>query len=123
MQTNKVQLRGFLAGDAVVRTNKNKNQFTTLRLGTARSYRNKETGKWENEPTQWHNLTMFGRLGEQAAKLKGGEYIEVEGELRYSKYKGVQTATIRVYLLLKLLRSPNAESDEFDEIAIGIETF
>ena len=122
MQTNKVQLRGFLAGDAVVRTDKNKNPFTTLRLGTARSYRNKETGKWESEQTQWHNLFLFGKLGELAAKLKKGENIEVEGELQYSDYKGVQTAMIHVYLLLKLHRSPNAEPDEFDEIAIGIGT-
>jgi len=115
MHKNKVELMGFLGGDAVVRTDKNKNQFITLRLATTKSRKNKETGKYV-ERTQWHNLVVFGKLAEFAAKLKKGAHIEIEGELQYSEYKGVQTASVRVYSILKLDRAEKAAAeDDFDE--------
>jgi single-strand DNA-binding protein len=120
MQKNKVELMGFLGGDAIIRTDKNNKQFTTLRLGTTKSYKDKKTGKYENLPTQWHNLIVFGKLGEFAAKLKKGAHIEIEGELQYSEYKGVQTATIRVNSILKLDRAEKAApEDDFDELPEG----
>ena len=54
MYLNKAILMGFLGGDAVVRTGKNNKQFTTFSLATKTSYKNKETGKY-NERTEWHN--------------------------------------------------------------------
>ena len=116
MQKNKVELMGFLGGDAVVRTGKNDKPFTTLSLATKKSRKNKETGKYEDVRTDWHNLIVFGKLGEFAAKLKKGAHIEIEGEIQYSEYKGVQTATIRVYSILTLDRAEKAAAeDEFDE--------
>jgi single-strand DNA-binding protein len=115
MHKNKVELMGFLGGDAVVRTDKNKKHFVTLRLATTKSRKNKETDKYV-ERTQWHNLLAFGKLGDFAAKLKKGAHIEIEGELQYSEYKGVQTASIRVYSILKLDRAEKAAAeDDFDE--------
>ncbi|MEI9979066.1 MAG: single-stranded DNA-binding protein [Edaphobacter sp.] len=117
MHKNKVELMGFLGGDAVIRTDKNNKQFTTLRLATTKSRKDKETGKYI-ERTQWHNLIVFGKLGEFAAKLKKGAHIEAEGELQYSEYKGVTTASIRVYSILKLDRAEKAapEEQELDEL-------
>jgi single-strand DNA-binding protein len=114
MQKNKVELMGFLAADAVIRTGKNDKQFTTLRLGTTRSRKDKETGEYVSQPTQWHNLIVFGKLGEFAAKLKKGAHIEVEGELQYAEYKGVQTASIRVNSILKLDRAEKAAQEDQD---------
>jgi single-strand DNA-binding protein len=115
MQKNKVELMGFLGGDAVIRTDKNNKQFITLRLATTTSRKNRETGKYI-ERTQWHNLVVFGKLGEFAAKLKKGAHIEVEGELQYFEYTGVQTASIRIYSILKLDRAEKAAAeDDFDE--------
>ena len=115
MHKNKVELMGFLGGDAIIRTDKNSKQYTTLRLATTKSRKNKETGKYVDR-TQWHNLAVFGKLGEFAAKLKKGAHIEIEGELQYSPYKGVQTASIRVFSILKLDRAEKAApEDDFDE--------
>src|SRR5215813_6310516 len=94
MYLNKVILMGFLGGDAVVRTSKNNKQFTTLSLATKESRKDKETGKY-NERTEWHNLIVFGKLGEFAAKLKKGAHIQIEGQIQHSEYKGVKTDTIR----------------------------
>jgi len=112
---NKVILMGFLGGDAVVRTGKNDKQFTTLSLATKDSYKDKETGKY-NERTEWHNLIVFGKLGEFAAKLKKGAHIQIEGKIQHSEYKGVKTDTIRVTSILKLDRAERvATEEELDE--------
>lgn len=111
MYKNKSTLMGFLGGDAVTRIGKNDKPFTTLSLATKTSRKNKETGEYETVRTDWHSLIVFGKLGEFAAKLKKGAHIEVEGELQYSEYKGVQTANIRVYSILKLDRAEQAEED------------
>ena len=116
MYLNKVILMGFLGGDAVVRTGKNSKQFTTLSLATKESRKDKETGKY-NERTEWHNLIVFGKLAEFAAKLKKGAHIQIEGKIQHSEYKGVKTDTIWVTSILKLDRVERvAAEDEFDEI-------
>jgi single-strand DNA-binding protein len=121
MYLNKAILMGFLGGDAVIRTGKNNQQFTTLSLATKRSRKNKETGNYD-ERTEWHNLIVFGKLGEFAAKLKKGAHIQIEGEIKHSEYKGVQTDSIRVTSILKLDRAEKAAAeDEFDEIPTGEE--
>ena len=67
MYLNKVTLMGFLGSDAVVRTGKNNQQFTTLSLATKSSYKDKETGKY-NERTEWHRhrLRQARRVRRQA---------------------------------------------------------
>jgi single-strand DNA-binding protein len=115
MYLNKVILMGFLGSDAVVRTGKNNKQFTTLSLATNESRKDKETGKY-NERTEWHNLIVFGKLGEFAAKLKKGAHIQIEGKIQHSEYKGVKTDTILVTSILKLDRAERvAAEEEFDE--------
>ena len=117
MYLNKAILMGFLGGDAVVRTGKNNKPFTTLSLATKESYKDKETGKY-NERTEWHNLIVFGKLADFAAKLKKGAHIQIEGKIQHSEYKGVKTDTIRVTSILKLDRAERvAAEEEFDEIA------
>ena len=115
MYLNKVILMGFLGGDAVVRTDKNNKPFTTLSLATKESYKDKESGKY-NERTEWHNLIVFGKLAEFAGKLKKGAHIQIEGKIQHSEYKGVKTDTIRVTSILKLDRAERASAEEeFDE--------
>ena len=84
-------------------------------LATKKSYKDKETGKY-NERTEWHNLIVFGKLAEFAAKLKKGAHIQIEGKIQHSEYKGVKTDTIRVTSILKLDRAERvAAEEEFDE--------
>ena len=90
-------------------------QFTTLSLATKESYKDKETGKY-NERTEWHNLIVFGKLADFAGKLKKGAHIQIEGKIQHSEYKGVKTDTIRVTSILKLDRAERvAAEEEFDE--------
>jgi len=121
MYQNRAILTGFLGGDAVVHTAKNNSPFTVLSLATKESYKDKTTGKY-NDRTEWHNLIVFGKLGEFAAKLKKGAHVQVEGRIQHSEYKGVKSDTIRVHSILKLDRAERAAAseDDFDETAAGV---
>ncbi len=63
MQKNRVELMGFLGGDATIRTDKNNEQYTTLNLATE-SYKDKETGKYVSFPPEWHDLFVFPEPGQ-----------------------------------------------------------
>ena len=80
MYQNKVNLIGFLGGDAEVR-NANNRSFTTLSLATKSSYKDKKSGQYVAQ-TEWHRCVIFGKLAELAATLTKGAHVQVEGELR-----------------------------------------
>ena len=121
MYQNKAILTGFLGGDAVVHTARNNSPFTVLSLATKESYKDKTTGKY-NDRTEWHNLIVFGKLGEFAAKLKKGAHVQIEGRIQHSEYKGVKSDTIRVNSILKLDRAEKAAAseDDFEETTAGV---
>ncbi len=118
MYQNKVTLIGFLGNDAEVRTN-NGRSLTTLSLATKSSY--KKDGKYI-EHTQWHRCVVFGKLGEFAATLKKGAYIQVEGELRSRKYDSKKTNSaqtiweIRLNSILKLDRAAKATAEDEEDV-------
>ena len=125
MYMNKVILAGFLGKDATVHTGNNGN-FTTLELATKSSYKDKESGKYVSR-TEWHTLVVFGGRGEYAAKLKKGDHILAEGELRHTEYESKKTNTtqqsdsIRVTNIQKLDRSQKTSSDAEDAEEIPVE--
>ena len=124
MYMNKVILAGFLGKDATVHSGNNGN-FTTLELATKSSYKDKESDKYISR-TEWHKLIVFGGRGEWAAKLKKGDHILVEGELRHTEYESKKTNTkhqsdsIRMTSIQKLDRSQKTSSDaeEAEEIPV-----
>jgi single-strand DNA-binding protein len=128
MYMNKVILAGFLGKDATVHSGNNGN-FTILELATQSSYKDKESEKYISR-TEWHKLIVFGGRGEWAAKLKKGDHVLVEGELRHTEYESKKTNTkqqsdsIRVSNIQKLDRTQKTASDEedFEEIPLEDET-
>ena len=80
MYQNKVNLIGFLGGDAEVR-NANNRSFTTLSLATKSSYKDKKSGQYVAQ-TEWHRCVVFGKLAEFAGTLTKGAHVQIEGELR-----------------------------------------
>ncbi len=106
---NKVNLIGFLGGDAEVHTANNRS-FTTLSLATKSSYKDKKTGKYISH-TEWHRCIVFGKLSEFAKSLTKGAHIQVEGVLRSREYDSKKMDAkqriweIRVDSILKLDRA------------------
>lgn len=83
---NKVTLIGNLGGDPELRYLPSGDAVANLSLATTESWRDKATGE-QREATEWHRLTMFGRLAEIAGQyLKKGSQIYVEGSIQTKKY-------------------------------------
>jgi single-strand DNA-binding protein len=83
---NKVMLIGNLGADPEVRYGASGSAITNIRLATAESWRDKETGE-QQERTEWHRVVFFNRLAEIAAEyLKKGSQVYVEGSIRTRKW-------------------------------------
>ncbi|AGH82264.1 single-strand binding protein [Psychromonas sp. CNPT3] len=84
---NKVILVGNLGKDPEMRYMPNGNAVANLTLATTESWKDKQSGE-RKEHTEWHNLTVFGRLGEMCGEyLKKGAKIYVEGRLKTDKWQ------------------------------------
>jgi single-strand DNA-binding protein len=85
---NKVILIGNLGADPEVRYLPSGSAVANLRLATSESWRDKNTGE-PQERTEWHRVTLFGKLGEIAGQyLRKGSKVYVEGKLRTRKWQG-----------------------------------
>jgi len=84
---NKVMLIGNLGADPEIRYTAGGSAIANLRLATAESWRDKESGE-QQERTEWHRVVFFGRLAEIAGEyLKKGSQIYVEGRLQTRKWQ------------------------------------
>jgi single-strand DNA-binding protein len=113
---NKVNLIGFLGGDAEVRTANNRS-FTTLSLATKSSYKDRKSGQFVSQ-TEWHRCVVFGKLAEFAGTLTKGAHVHIEVELRSREFEGKKTDSrqriweIRVESILKLDRAEKAGTED-----------
>ncbi len=84
---NKVILVGNLGNDPDTKYTQGGMAVTKISLATT-SVRKDRDGNTQ-ERTEWHRVTMFGKLGEIAAEyLKKGSQVYIEGSIRYDKYTG-----------------------------------
>ena len=85
---NKVILVGNLGRDPEVRYTGNGAAVASFSVATSESWTDKQTGE-KQERTEWHNVSMFGKLAEIAGEyLKKGRQVYIEGSLRTEKYTG-----------------------------------
>lgn len=83
---NSVQLIGHVGKDPEVRTFDSGRKLTSFSLATSDTYKNPKGEKVTD--TQWHNIVMWGKLAEIAAKyLKKGEEVCIEGKLIHRNYE------------------------------------
>ncbi len=58
-----------------------------LRRATSETWKDKQSGE-QQERTEWHNVALFGRLGEIAGEyLRKGSQVYIEGRLRTRKWQ------------------------------------
>ena len=87
---NKVILVGNLGADPETRSMPSGMTVTNIRIATSESWKDKTSGA-QQERTEWHNIALFGRLGEIAAEyLRKGSQVFVEGKLRTRKWQDKQ---------------------------------
>ncbi|MGA8708896.1 MAG: single-stranded DNA-binding protein, partial [Steroidobacteraceae bacterium] len=74
---NKVILIGHLGADPETRAMPSGMTVANLRLATTESWKDKQSGE-QQERTEWHNVALFGRLGEIAAEyLRKGSQVYI----------------------------------------------
>jgi single-strand DNA-binding protein len=83
---NKVLLIGNLGKDPEVRYTASGTAVASFSLATSEKFKNKD-GEWE-ERTEWHNVTLWGRLAEIAGEYLGkGKTVYIEGRLQTRKWQ------------------------------------
>ena len=83
---NKVLLIGNLGKDPEVRYTASGTAVASFSLATSEKFKNKD-GEWE-ERTEWHNVTLWGRLAEIAGEyLSKGKTVYIEGRLQTRKWQ------------------------------------
>jgi len=83
---NKVLLIGNLGKDPEVRYTASGTAVASFSLATSEKFKNKD-GEWE-ERTEWHNVTLWGRLAEIAGEyLVKGKTVYLEGRLQTRKWQ------------------------------------
>jgi single-strand DNA-binding protein len=84
---NKVILIGNLGRDPETRYTQGGSAVTNLRIATAESWKDKQTGE-QQERTEWHSVVCFARLGEIAGEyLRKGSKVYIEGRLQTRKWQ------------------------------------
>lgn len=82
---NKVILVCTLGKDPEVRQTQNGNAICNLSAATSRKYKDTQGGM--QEETEWHRISLFGKMAELAGQyLKKGSMVYIEGRLRTRKY-------------------------------------
>ncbi len=85
---NKVTLIGYLGQDPELKQVAS-TDLCKFSMATSESYKDKAGAK--QTKTQWHNITVWGKLAEVCSKwLKKGSKIYLEGKIEYNEYEKVE---------------------------------
>ena len=81
---NKVHLIGNVGTDPEIRATSSGTRVAKLSLATNRTW--KDASGQKGEKTEWHRLTIFGKLADVVEQyVKKGDRLYVEGRIEYSE--------------------------------------
>lgn len=84
---NRAQIIGNLGGEPELRTLANGMAVGRLSVATSESWNDKTTGE-AREETEWHRVTLWGKLAEIATQyLHKGDKVFIEGKIRTRKWQ------------------------------------
>ena len=83
---NRVVLMGNLTRDPELRSTPNGTSLCRLRVACSTSWRNKDTGEYDERPN-YFDVTVFGASGEACARFLGkGKPVAVDGRLEWHEW-------------------------------------
>jgi single-strand DNA-binding protein len=89
---NKVMLIGNVGSDPEIRMTPSGTKVAKLSIATNRSYQDR--GGQQQEKTDWHRCTFFGKLADIVEQwVNKGDRIYVEGRIEYSQTQDDQGGT------------------------------
>ena len=107
---NKAMLIGNLSKDPEVRYTASGQAVANLNLATSEKFKNK-AGEWE-ERTEWHRVTLWGRMAEIAGEyLSKGKTVYIEGRIQTREYEkdGIKRYTTEIMGEKLQMLSPKGE--------------
>lgn len=85
MSVNRVFLIGRVGSDVTIRTAGDQ-KVASFTLATSEKYKGKDGNMVEN--TEWHNISIWGKLAEVAEKyVTKGTQLYIEGKIKTEKYQ------------------------------------
>ena len=114
---NKVMLIGNVGNDPEIRATSSGARVAKLSLATNRSWSDR-SGQ-QQEKTEWHRLTFFGRLVDIVEQwVNKGDRLYVEGRIEYGSYErdGVSITTTDVIVQEFVLLDSRNNGDEIGGI-------
>ena len=115
---NKVMLIGNLGADPDIRTTPSGTRVAKLSVATNRRFQDR--GGQQQERTEWHRITLFGKLADIAEQyVSKGDRLYVEGRIEYSQTQDDQggvrywTDIVAQELVMLGAGSSGAESESF----------
>lgn len=114
MSVNKVILVGRLGRDPETRYMPSGDAITNFSIATDEQWRDRN-GERQTR-TEWHNVSLFGKLGEIAGQyLRKGSQVFIEGKIQSRKYTGKDGIERTAYDIIgnemKMLGNRNDGSD------------
>ncbi len=121
---NRVILIGRAGQDIDVRFTPGGTKVAKFSLATSRSFMD-SSGNWQ-EKTQWHNITLWGRLADKAEKVvQKGKLFMVEGEIEYTNWEdntGVKRYRTEIRALTLIPLSPRGAQAVADSMGQATES-
>lgn len=112
---NKAIIVGRLGQDPEIRSTQNGSNVANLSVATSERYRDK-SGQTQ-EQTEWHRITLWGKLADVASNyLRKGSQVYIEGKIQTRKWTdkdGVDRYTTEINgFSLQMLDSKNQTSTQ-----------
>lgn len=82
---NKVQLTGNIGKKPEIKTFESGNKLARFSMATNEEYTTKKGDKAKE--TQWHNITVWGKLADLVEGLEQGTQVSIEGRLVTRSYE------------------------------------
>jgi single stranded DNA-binding protein len=83
---NYVRIVGNLVADIEVKRLSSGTPFANFRVVTNKSFKNKETGDWDDKPT-FHQCVMYGENVANIEGLRKGQFVMAVGEISQRTYE------------------------------------
>ncbi len=114
MQSNRVEIVGYLASKPVIRRMPSGAAVANVRLGE--TYRFTDSGGNWHKQTNWHNLSFYDPLSTVAAGFEKGDNLFVEGRIQQRKFTPSDGITRTVYEVVvrccHLVADPDTASND-----------
>jgi single-strand DNA-binding protein len=113
---NKVMLIGRLGKDPDVKYTQSGLAIVNFTLATNEDWPDKSTGE-RKERTEWHNIVVFGKLGEICGKyLSKGKQVYIEGRIQTRSWEQEGTTRYKTEIVVNDMRMLDSKAPGGDSV-------